>query len=128
MPQTFPLHGQTFTVTGSPSPHPAAFIDQVVSNEIEGEAILQTFREEMEPQFPFVVIGTSSGFEQLKDERPLLLLAVVMVGLRHDQTRQEIVARRIREIIGQDILTSSQQNFDLLQCLLVYINWSVKSL
>lgn len=110
-----------------PGSSPAAFIDQVVNSDREGETILQAFRRDMEPQFPFVITCPNSQFEDLKEQKPLLLLAIVMVGLRHDQTRQETIARKIREIISRDLLIGGHQDLDLLQCLLIYVNWSVDS-
>ena len=90
--------------------------------------MLQVFREDMEPQFPFVLTSSSMSFVDLKEQKPWLSLAILMVGLRRDQIRQTRVARKIRDIISYDLVTRGQQNLDLLQCLLVYVNWLVGSL
>ena len=112
--------------TGSPDPPPlAVFIDQVATSDSEGEKILQAYRKDMEPQFPFVLTSPSMSFVDLKEHKPLLVLAILMVGLRHDQVRQTTIARKIRDIISHDLLIRNQGDFDLLQCLLIYVNWSV---
>lgn len=79
----------------------------------------------MEPQFPFVVTSPRISFFDLKQQKPLLALAILMVGLRRDQVRQITVAGKIREIISQELLTNGNDKFDFLQCLLVYVNWLV---
>jgi hypothetical protein len=104
------------------------FIDHVVGSVDEGEAVIQRYRRDMEPEFPFVVLGPNSGWNEFKAKRPLLLLAVLMVGLRRDQKRQEMVAKKIREVISRDLLIGGQQTLDMLQCLLVYVNWLVYAL
>lgn len=112
--------------TGLPDSSPIIFIDQIVNGNSEGEDILQAFRMDMEPQFPFVLTSPSIGFADLKEQKPLLVLAILMVGLRYDQVRQTTIARKIRDVISHDLLIKSQQDFDLLQCLLIYVNWLVE--
>lgn len=80
----------------------------------------------MAPLFPFVVILPSMTFIELRDKKPFLLLAILMLGFRHDQVRQTAIAKKIREIISYNVLIKGEQSLDILQCLLVYLNWSVR--
>lgn len=112
------------TDTASLEQSPVIFIDQLV-NDYEAEKILQAFRKNIEPQFPFVRTSPNMSFADLKEQKPLFVLAILMVGLRHDQVRQTKIARKIRDIISYDLLTKGRENLDLLQCLLIYVNWLV---
>ena len=114
------------TDTDSPGSTTAAFIDQTIDSDSEGETLLQAFRKDIEPLFPFVLTLPSMTFVDLKEQKPLLVLVILMVGCRYDQVRQTAIARKIREIISYDLLMRGEQNLDLLQCLLVYVNWSVR--
>ncbi|OQV08214.1 Fungal specific transcription factor domain-containing protein [Cladophialophora immunda] len=102
---------------------PAAWIDPFVQNELEAEMILETFRTQIQPLFPFVVIPPSMSYLVLKQKKPFLVLAILMVGCRHDQARQIALAKGLREIISHNILIKGEQSLDLLQSLLVYVNW-----
>ena len=128
MPATLVICQQILieTDTDSAGPAPAAFIDQMINSDSEGETILKAFRKDTEPLFPFVLTLPSMTFVDLKEQKPLLLLAILMVGCRHDRIRQTTIARKIREIISCDLLMKGEQNLDLLQCLLVYVNWWVR--
>lgn len=66
-------------------------------------------------------------FVALKEQKPLLVLAILMVDCRNDRIRQTTIAKKIREIISSDLLIKGEHNLDLLQCLLIYVNWSVHS-
>jgi hypothetical protein len=103
---------------------PATWIAHFIPSDSEGEMILQTFRSEMEPLFPFVVTVPSMTFRDLKEKKPFLVLTILMVGCRHDQIQQTAIARKIREILSHNILIKGEQSLDLLQSLLVYVNWS----
>jgi len=105
---------------------PAAWIDQFITSDSEAEMMLQSFCSEMAPLFPFVVILPSMTFIELRDKKPFLLLAILMLGFRHDQVRQTAIAKKIREIISYNVLIKGEQSLDILQCLLVYLNWSVR--
>lgn len=102
---------------------PAAWIDQFIQRDLQGEMLLQTFRREIQSLFPFIVIPTSTTYLDLREEKPFLVLAVVMVGCRRDQALQTAIAKRLREIISHNILIKGEKSLDMLQSLLVYVNW-----
>jgi hypothetical protein len=109
----------------SPDCAPSAWIDLFVKNDVEADLMLQTYRSEIQPLFPFVVILPSITFTLLRQEKPLLVLAILMVSCRHDQVRQTTIAKKLRELISHKMLIKGERNLDILQCLLVYLSWSV---
>nr|KAK5451282.1 hypothetical protein LTR18_001301 [Exophiala xenobiotica] len=62
-------------------------------------------------------------FAELRHEKPLLVLAIMMVSCRHDQMRQTAIAKKLRELISHKMLIQGERNLDILQCLLVDLSW-----
>ncbi|KAI1620278.1 hypothetical protein EDD37DRAFT_697816 [Exophiala viscosa] len=108
---------------GTPDCAPSAWIDIFVKNDIEANTMLQTYRSEMQPLFPFVVTYPGTTFAELRQQKPLLVLARLMVSCRHDQSRQLAIARKLRELISYMMLIKGERSLDILQCLLVYLSW-----
>ncbi|EHY57189.1 Transcription factor opdL [Exophiala dermatitidis] len=109
-------------------PHPALLspttcLEQHIKDETEAQLILDAFRNDMAPFFPFVVIPPAMTVDQLKRKNPFLLLSAMMVGCRHDKVRQMAMAKAFRELVSHRILVKGEQSLDLLQSLLVYIAW-----
>ncbi len=102
---------------------PSGWIDLFVKSDSEADMMLQTFRREMQPLLPFVVTLPSMTFIELRQEKPLLVLAIMMVSCRHDQIRQTAIAKKLRELISHKMLIQGERNLDILQCLLVYLSW-----
>jgi len=85
--------------------------------------MLQIYCSEMQPLFPFVVTLPGVTFAELRQQKPLLVLALLMVSCRHDQPRQIAIARKLRELISYMMLIKGERSLDILQCLLVYLSW-----
>lgn len=100
----------------------AAWVDHFVQNDSEAELMLENFRK-VNPLFPFVIIPPGIVFKALKEQRPYLILSILMVSCRNDQAQRRVIAQKIREIISHNILVKGEQSLDILQCLLVYVNW-----
>ena len=103
---------------------PAAWIDRFIRSNSEAEVILQFYRTDMEPLFPFVVTPSSMTFTDLRKQKPFVVLAILMVGCSHDQERQTAIAKKIREIMSYNLLIEGERSLDVLQSLLIYVNWS----
>lgn len=116
---------KTVLAPDPPDCAPSAWIDVYIKNDTEADMMLQIYRSEMQPLFPFVVILPTITFTLLRQERPLLVLAILMVSCRHDQPRQSAIAKKLRELISHKMLIKGERNLDILQCLLVYLSWSV---
>lgn len=106
---------------------PIDCMQQCVEDDGEAQLILDVFRNEMAPYFPFVVIPATVSLEDLKQNKPFLLLSVTMVGCRHNKARQSCMATAFGEILSQRVVVKGEPSLDLLQGLLVYIAWLVRT-
>ena len=104
---------------------PVAYIDRFVKSYNEAETMLHVFRNELTPLFPFVVIPPSMTFADLREKQPFLALVILMIGCRHDHVQQTAISKAIRDIISHNIFIKGERNLDILQSLLVYVNWLV---
>jgi hypothetical protein len=85
--------------------------------------MLDVFRRDLMPQFPFVVIAPWVTFDELRAKKPFFCLVAMMVACRHDVARQGAIAKAIREIIGDRMLINSERSLDLLQGMVIYLAW-----
>ncbi|KIW95391.1 uncharacterized protein Z519_03975 [Cladophialophora bantiana CBS 173.52] len=102
---------------------PAAYIDLSINNGREAEIVLQSFRSEMTTLFPFVVIPPSMTFVEMRQKKPFLVLAILMVCYRQDPARQTTIAHKLREMVSHSMLVQGKKSLDMLQALLVYLSW-----
>lgn len=83
--------------------------------------LLQLFQDEMIPLFPFITIPLDTTPDQLRHEKPLLFMVVMMVASQSDVSRQLELAQLIRSDFSQAVLVRGEKSLGLLQALLVYI-------
>ncbi|KAJ9260815.1 transcriptional regulator family: Fungal Specific TF [Paecilomyces variotii] len=102
---------------------PTEIIRQFIPSDREAEMMLDHFRVNMMPHFPFVIIPAEVSLNDLRREKPFLFTTVMMVGCRHDASRQVAIASKIREIISYSVLVKGEQSLDMLQGLLIYLAW-----
>ena len=79
----------------------------------------------MVEHFPFVVVPPSMSVQGLRQEKPLLFLAISMATSFHDSLRQQSLGREVVESLSKRLLLQGEKSLDLLQGLLVFIAWSV---
>jgi hypothetical protein len=106
-----------------PLPSIAGYVDENVRSQDEAQLMLNVFRNELTPQFPFVVISPTATFGEVREKKPFLLLVVVMIACRHDVLRQGTIAMTVRDVICQRMLINSEQSLDMLQGMLLYLAW-----
>ncbi|KLP01118.1 related to cercosporin resistance protein [Fusarium fujikuroi] len=85
--------------------------------------MLETYRQEMMPLFPFVWIGLDEIPEKLFRERPMLYMAIMVVTCQENIEIQQELAQKYREEIGRRIWTLAEKNLQLLQGILVFLAW-----
>ncbi|KAL2864769.1 uncharacterized protein BJX67DRAFT_360252 [Aspergillus lucknowensis] len=93
------------------------------TDDEEARSLLDTFRTEMTPYFPFIAIPLSTTVAELQRMKPFLLSTIIMVACVSDADRQLAMARKIREYVGASIITNGEKSVDLLQGLLVCLAW-----
>ncbi|KAF4948920.1 hypothetical protein FGADI_9204 [Fusarium gaditjirri] len=85
--------------------------------------MLETYRQEMMPLFPFVWIGLEETPEKLFQERPMLYMAIMVVTCQENVEIQQELAQKYREEVGRRIWTLAEKNLQLLQGILVFLAW-----
>lgn len=88
----------------------------------EAETMLVMYHEKVERLFPFVIVPEMKAAE-LKEKRPFLWKAVMMVacfldGARHDRLGEELLA-----VIGKAAVVDGDKSLDLLQALQLLVAW-----
>ncbi|EXJ68069.1 uncharacterized protein A1O5_08684 [Cladophialophora psammophila CBS 110553] len=62
-------------------------------------------------------------FVEMRQKKPFLVLAILMVGYRQDPARQTTIAHKLREMVSHSMLVQGKKSLDMLQALLVYLSW-----
>lgn len=125
IPRDLAKQASLFNSTVASSPEEV--IEEFAKNDSETALMLDVFRTEMTPLFPFVVTSPALSVRDLKERRPFLLLVALTVACRHDMPRQKAMAKRVREILSQKVLLKGEQSLDLLQGLLIFTAWFAMS-
>ncbi|KAL2826447.1 hypothetical protein BDW59DRAFT_65165 [Aspergillus cavernicola] len=126
------LDGMAAAFTASRTPLPVdtggdgglstSLLDESLLPRDEAEMALYTFRTEMAPYFPFIVVHPHTTVSEMRRAKPFLFDAIAMVSCL-DADRQSEMAHMVSEHIGTLIITKGERNLDLLQGLLVCLAW-----
>jgi len=81
----------------------------------------------MTSYFPFVILSHYDP-AALHTEKPLLLTAILLGASRHKVATQKLAARRLLQSFSEKCLLDGQISLDLLQAILVYLQWCVSRL
>jgi ethanolamine utilization protein EutP (predicted NTPase) len=85
--------------------------------------MLEIYRQEMMPLFPFVWIAPDETPGKLFQERPMLYMAIMVVACQEDIEIQLELAQRWREELGRRLWMHGEKNLQILQGVLVYLAW-----
>lgn len=91
----------------------------------EADAILNLYRSEYSPKFPFVPIAPEVTAIGLFESRPFLFRVIVQMIAPQGAGTQREVAQWIRQHIAKHVVTQQERQIELLQGLLLYIAWWV---
>lgn len=96
-----------------------------LSSNQEAIRLLELYREKRMPQFPFVVLPADPDLSliRLREESPLLFVAVIGSVLYDRPAQQQEIGEALRVQFMQRILLRSERSLDLLQALLVWLAW-----
>ena len=89
----------------------------------EADSLLTLFRTEMAPLFPFVPSHEGVPPIQLRHEKPILYMSMIMVACQSDTDRQLDIARLLRYEFSQAVMVRGEKSVALLQALLISIAW-----
>lgn len=89
----------------------------------QNEKLLSIYQTQLSPQFPFVVIPTSTTLKQLEETRPFLLKVIKMVAsLQHRQSMWKQSYTVMRHI-SEAVIMGSERSLDLLQGILIILGY-----
>ncbi|RDW72822.1 hypothetical protein BP6252_06729 [Coleophoma cylindrospora] len=86
--------------------------------------LLKTFREKMQPQFPFVIISADLTSEELEVQKPWLHRAVLIASSFEDRPRQMESSTQYILDISRAMFVTGEKSLDMLESLLIYNAWS----
>ncbi|KAF2088723.1 hypothetical protein K490DRAFT_38093 [Saccharata proteae CBS 121410] len=88
------------------------------------EYLLEIFKTNLTPHFPFVVIAPQVTVEELRHEKPFLLLSVLSASCYEDMPLQRALGSEMKQAISNRVILGGAISFELLQGLLVHLAWS----
>jgi hypothetical protein len=93
-------------------------------SQLELEYGIRFYRSLLSQYVPFVVLSdTSQDSRQFAEEKPFLSMVLAMLGCTHDRLRQCALALKCRKYLAVHILEKGEKTLDLLQGLLLKIQW-----
>jgi len=100
----------------APRPEPA----RLVNGEDE---LLTIFHNGLAPQIPFVVIPGTMTAHDLRTQKPMVYLTVMMAASYRNWPMQSALGKEILTLLAERVLFRGEKSMDLLQGLLIYIFW-----
>ena len=100
----------------------SGFPDTEEPSPAEAEECLLHFRKYKSKYVPFIYIPLTTNAQQLRQERPFLWLCIMTVASK-STLQQQILGRKIRSIIAQEMVVQSERNIDLLLGILTFSSW-----
>ncbi|PWY85783.1 hypothetical protein BO94DRAFT_97472 [Aspergillus sclerotioniger CBS 115572] len=91
-------------------------------NDDDAASYLNRFRSDFIGHLPFLVIPASLTASQLRQESPLLWLAIMTVASTRT-TQQRGLSMQVRERFGREAYVEGTRNIDFLLAVLVYVTW-----
>jgi hypothetical protein len=88
----------------------------------EADALLVEYRS-MSATFPFVMLLPWITAKELHEHRPMLSLAILLVGSWKDHTRQMALDSIFRTELANRTIVKPQKTLGLVQSVLVYLSW-----
>jgi hypothetical protein len=89
-------------------------------SEAEAERLVTTFKLELVPNFPFVLIARGETAASLRDREPFLFLCVVVATMGSAHPLRKTVTDEIMKHVTLRVVARSERNLELLRGLLVH--------
>ena len=98
-------------------------IDTGILDLDQAEMLLQHFKVNMAPHFPFVLITPQTTTDVLRRNKPFLLLAVLAAASFNNMPLQRQLGKEVKRAISNRIIMEGEVSFELLQGLLIHLAW-----
>ncbi|KAE9380143.1 hypothetical protein N431DRAFT_459105 [Stipitochalara longipes BDJ] len=90
----------------------------------DSRRLLNVYREQFAPHFPFIHIPDGISAEELRGQKPWLYRAVLMVAAQEERLRQQELGKQIVSDIASAMLLRGEKSLDMLQSLCVCNLWA----
>jgi hypothetical protein len=94
----------------------------------DSKRLLNVYREQFAPHFPFINIPDGVSTEDLCNQKPWLFRSIMMVAAQEERTRQQEMGKQIVSEMALAMLLRGEKSLDMLQSLCVCNLWSVINL
>lgn len=123
-----PLPEETATSSTSPEQNGDVIDEDIVSAE-QADTLLELYKTDMMPHFPFIIIPPSASVDKLRHVKPFLFLAILSVACFHDLNTQDKLCHRFKYMVSERVLLGGDDCLQLeyLQGLLIVLAWYTTS-
>ena len=108
-------------------PTGSASVSDVISDKVQSrtqaELLLAEYWLQFADSYPYVVLTDRTTLSDLRQDGPMLLLATLVTTSWKDRTLQEILNQVFLKKLSSELIVRGKRDLDLLQDLLVYLNW-----
>ena len=114
------------SISTAPSvPADGDVIDEEILSIERAETLVEMYRSDMMPHFPFIVIPSQVTAESLRHEKPFLFLAILSVACYHDLNTQLRLGDRFKYLVSDKVLLGGDSclSLEYLQGLLIVLAW-----
>ncbi|KAF7537185.1 hypothetical protein G7Z17_g12894 [Cylindrodendrum hubeiense] len=91
----------------------------------EGDMLLEHYRATHADLFPFVIVPKGVTSSELRQNRPFVWKAAMMVSCFLDGTRQQKLGKEMLIEVGQAAFVDGSKNLDLLHGLQMLVSWAM---
>ena len=102
---------------------PTSFTSPARRNSKSPDDLLDIFLCDMAYQVPFVSVPSQISARALSRESPFLYRSIMTVASYHNSVHQLQLGQELVRYLIEHLIVLGEKNMDLLQGLLVYINW-----
>jgi hypothetical protein len=113
----------SMTVESEPTVEVTSFAPSETSKTKSPDDLLDIFHRDMAHQVPFISLPSQMSAQALSRERPFLYSSIMTVASYHDSLHQLQMGRDLVKCLTDRLIILGEKSMDLLQGLLVYINW-----
>lgn len=121
---TIPERPAVHTATPSALCFPSSIDSHGLTVDIaEADNLLAHFRQHQAALAPYVEIPKAITASQLREEKPLVFLAVMTAASQHDAQRQEAFCKASIDLLADLVLIQGQKNLALLQGMMLLLGY-----
>ncbi|KAH7135159.1 hypothetical protein B0J11DRAFT_547183 [Dendryphion nanum] len=101
-------------------------IDEDIVTIERADTLVEMYKSDMMPHFPFIIIPSHVTGTSLRHEKPFLFLAIISVASFHDLATQEKLGHRFKYMVSEKVLLGGDDSLSLeyLQGLLIVLAWN----